>query len=82
VLGILTGHIYHFYTQVWPGMGGTNWLQPPAWVIERLGGEKASNVEGMDFRKGGSASAVGGTGGSNRGKKLPKLLSKKKGRKL
>ena len=36
VLGILSGHFYHFYKFVWPKMGGEDWLVPPAFVSKRL----------------------------------------------
>jgi hypothetical protein len=41
---------------VWPTLGGREILTPPAWVIEKLGGTKGSNVDGIDFRKDASKS--------------------------
>eukprot|EP00622_Pseudochattonella_farcimen_P000605 FR735133.1.p1 GENE.FR735133.1~~FR735133.1.p1 ORF type:complete len:193 (+),score=18.47 FR735133.1:147-725(+) len=29
VLGIFTGHVYHFFTVIWPEMGGKRYLTPP-----------------------------------------------------
>ena len=36
LLGIFSGHIYHFYTQVWPKLGGTARLLPPKWFLKLL----------------------------------------------
>lgn len=32
VMGIITGHFYHFHTKIWPRLGGSEWLVPPDWV--------------------------------------------------
>jgi len=29
LVGILNGHVYHFFSAVWPKMGGRRWLAPP-----------------------------------------------------
>jgi Derlin-1 len=36
IMGILTGHFYHFHTNIWPKLGGSEWLKPPDWVKGRL----------------------------------------------
>lgn len=36
ILGILSGHFYHFHKFVWPKLGGEDWLQPPAMIARRL----------------------------------------------
>jgi len=36
VLGIITGHFYHFHKFVWPKMGGEDWLVPPDFLVQRL----------------------------------------------
>jgi membrane associated rhomboid family serine protease len=36
VLGILSGHFYHFHKFVWPKMGGVDWLVAPAFITNRL----------------------------------------------
>jgi membrane associated rhomboid family serine protease len=36
VLGILSGHFYHFHKFVWPKMGGVDWLVAPAFISNRL----------------------------------------------
>ena len=50
VLGIFTGHCYHFYTKVWPSLGGKAWLKPPKWIIKKLGDRPSSNIVGVDTR--------------------------------
>jgi len=52
VLGILSGHTYHFFTKLWPAVGGKDMLSPPKWFVNRMGGRPASNVAGVDFRNG------------------------------
>jgi hypothetical protein len=70
VLGIFSGHIYHFFTKVWPALGGKAWLQPPKWFVKRFG-ERKSNIAGLDF------SAKEETG--KKGKKRPLTKGKKLG---
>lgn len=36
VLGILSGHFYHFHKFVWPKMGGEDWLSAPDFLVQRL----------------------------------------------
>jgi membrane associated rhomboid family serine protease len=36
VLGILSGHFYHFHKFIWPKMGGVDWLVAPAFISKRL----------------------------------------------
>jgi len=50
VLGIFTGHCYHFFTKVWPSLGGKAWLKPPKWIIKKLGDRPSSNIVGVDTR--------------------------------
>lgn len=73
-LGIFSGHCYHFFTKVWPNLGGKAWLQPPKWIIKKLGGKPASNVAGLDFRSKQSD--------SNTDKRKKSKKSGNKGRKL
>lgn len=70
VLGIFSGHIYHFLTAVWPALGGREWLKTPALFIKLLGDKPNNN-----FRPGGDK-APNLTG------KLPKFSKSMKGRKL
>jgi hypothetical protein len=63
LLGIFTGHTYHFFSKVWPALGGRAYLTPPKWVIDKLGGSAGSNIPGVDFRKG-KSKGTGKTGGS------------------
>lgn len=51
VLGIFSGHVYHFFTKVWPSLGGKAMLKAPKVFIKKLGDKPASNVAGIDFRK-------------------------------
>lgn len=51
VLGIFSGHCYHFFTKIWPNMGGKAWLQAPKLFEKRFGGKRSSNVAGVDFRE-------------------------------
>jgi hypothetical protein len=64
VLGILSGHTFHFFTKLWPQLGGRAWLDPPKWWIKRLGGAPTSNVA-IDFSKGGKGKQPG-TGGKRK----------------
>jgi hypothetical protein len=91
VLGILTGHFYHFFTEVWPTMGGKPWLQAPKWLLQRLGGVPGTaNTAGTDFRKrtGTAAAAVTpaayshGTGGVRKNWKPSFLKEKRSPKKL
>jgi Derlin-1 len=36
VLGILSGHFYHFHKFIWPKMGGEDWMAAPDFVVNRL----------------------------------------------
>lgn len=36
ILGILSGHFYHFHKFVWPKMGGEDWLVAPDFLVQRL----------------------------------------------
>jgi hypothetical protein len=74
LLGIFSGHCYHFFTKVWPGMGGRAWLQTPAWFERRFGVKRASNVAGIDFRSRKEAAMKGGKGRNKAG-----ALRRKKG---
>lgn len=36
VLGILSGHFYHFHKFIWPKMGGEDWLAAPEFLVRRF----------------------------------------------
>lgn len=36
VLGIISGHFYHFHKFIWPKMGGQDWLVAPDFLTQRL----------------------------------------------
>eukprot|EP01036_Dinobryon_divergens_P023017 gene23019-31329_t len=80
VLGIFCGHVYHFFTEVWPALGGRPRLQPPQWILDRFGGPPTSNIKGLNLRKKSGSTGGGGGGGGI----LSKVVGKKrsKGRKL
>ena len=42
ILGILSGHFYHFHRFIWPKTGGEDWLTAPDFLIERMDPNAAS----------------------------------------
>jgi len=72
VLGILTGHTFHFFTKVWPELGGSELLKTPKFIEKLLGGKPASNVDGI---KADSKSAKPNSNNKRVGKKPRKLGS-------
>jgi Derlin-1 len=36
IMGILSGHVYHFYKFIWPKMEGEDWLVAPDFIVRRL----------------------------------------------
>jgi len=44
VMGMLSGHLYFFHKNVWPKMGGEDWLVPPAFLSRKLDGDSADAV--------------------------------------
>ena len=79
LFGIFSGHVYHFYTKIWPALGGKAWLEPPRWFVKRFGGNLGSNVKGIDFRKTKEDEKAAETKGKKRpvgkGKKLGNVSS-------
>lgn len=70
MLGIFAGHVYHFFTEVWPALGGKARLLPPKWILKRLGDTPGTNIKGVTFRrdrKGAEKSSTGGGGGKKGG---------------
>ena len=65
ILGILSGHFYHFHRFVWPKTGGEDWLTAPDFVIQLLdsnakknaGKESLSNI--LKSRKRGKGKRLG-----------------------
>lgn len=45
ILGILSGHFYHFHKFVWPKTGGENWLTAPDFLVNRLDPNAAKKSE-------------------------------------
>jgi len=52
VLGIFSGHCFHFFTKIWPALGGRAWLETPKWFVNLLGGPPRSNVAGVNLSSG------------------------------
>jgi len=52
VLGIFSGHCFHFFTKIWPALGGRAWLETPKWFVNLLGGAPRSNVAGVNLSSG------------------------------
>ncbi len=48
ILGIITGHFYHFHKNIWPAQGGDDWLIAPDWLKRRLDEDGIDKEEGMD----------------------------------
>lgn len=47
LLGIFSGHVYHFFTEIWPKLGGTARLTPPKWFLKLVGDKRP----GVYFRE-------------------------------
>ncbi len=45
VIGILAGHCFHFFSGIYPKMGGKSWLEPPGWLSRRLNGEQINPMK-------------------------------------
>lgn len=43
ILGILTGHFYHFHKFIWPKVGGEDWLIAPQFLSRRYDKDSAHN---------------------------------------
>jgi membrane associated rhomboid family serine protease len=44
VMGILSGHFYHFHKFVWPKMGGVDWLAAPDFLTARFDPDARKNA--------------------------------------
>jgi derlin-1 len=67
ILGILSGHFYHFHRFVWPKTGGENWLTAPDFLFELLdpnaakkSAAKESLSKALKSRKRGKGKKLGG----------------------
>ena len=68
VLGILSGHVYFFHKNIWPKLGGEDWLNPPEFLRRRLdadyGGDASKSKESVNAalkaRKKGKGKKLGG----------------------
>ena len=62
VLGILSGHVYYFHKNVWPKLGGEDWLVPPQFLVNRLEGRSAAKdsiSQALKSRKKGAGRKLG-----------------------
>lgn len=48
ILGILSGHFYHFHKFIWPKKGGEDWLSAPDFVTKRLDPDSVRKDEGKE----------------------------------
>mmetsp|Transcript_5954 Transcript_5954/g.9930 ORF Transcript_5954/g.9930 Transcript_5954/m.9930 type:complete len:329 (-) Transcript_5954:16-1002(-) len=65
VLGILSGHFYHFHKFIWPRMGGEDWLSAPDFLVTRFDPNakkdtKAAVASALKNRKRGKGRKLGG----------------------
>lgn len=65
VLGILSGHFYHFHKFIWPKIGGQDWLAAPDFLIARFDpnakkDSKAAASSALKNRKRGKGHKLGG----------------------
>lgn len=44
VLGILSGHFYHFHKFIWPKIGGEDWLAAPDFLVNRFDPNSRKNM--------------------------------------
>ena len=50
ILGIFSGHFFHFFSKIWPALGGKAWLKEPEMLTKMLGGKPSSGgIDGIDF---------------------------------
>eukprot|EP00980_Cylindrotheca_fusiformis_P018518 scaffold6124_cov122-Cylindrotheca_fusiformis.AAC.37 len=67
ILGILSGHFYHYHRFIWPKTGGQDWLTAPDFLIERMDPDsamklvsKASLNKALKVRNRGKGKKLGG----------------------
>ena len=49
-MGIFSGHFFHFFSKIWPALGGKAWLKEPEILVKMLGGKPSSGgIDGIDF---------------------------------
>mmetsp|Transcript_24487 Transcript_24487/g.44162 ORF Transcript_24487/g.44162 Transcript_24487/m.44162 type:complete len:357 (+) Transcript_24487:143-1213(+) len=70
VMGILSGHLYFFHKNIWPKVGGEDWLFPPQFLSRKLDGagggddrskSKESISNALKARKKGRGKKLGGS---------------------
>lgn len=81
ILGIFSGHVYYFFTEVWPKLGGKEYLKTPSLFIGLFGDKSSSNIESISSKKQKKGKDLSST--SSKSSKLYNLFSKKtKGKKI
>jgi hypothetical protein len=50
MMGIFSGHIYHFFSKIWPALGGDNYISTPKWLIKLLPYTYLSSSNALDYR--------------------------------
>jgi len=66
IIGILTGHFYHFHKFIWPKVGGEDWLVAPEFLSKRLDADAKRDVaketisNALKGRKKGKGRKLGG----------------------
>ena len=63
VMGILSGHFYHFHKFIWPKMSGEDWLDAPGFLVQKLDPDAKKTKEAVSSalkRKRGKGRKLGG----------------------
>eukprot|EP01038_Epipyxis_sp_PR26KG_P007483 gene7483-10198_t len=60
LLGIFSGHFYHFFTSVWPSLGGKARFTPPRWFIKKVSKFDTGKLNEYKVNQGQESSSSGG----------------------
>ena len=64
ILGIVSGHFYHFHKFIWPKLGGEDWLAAPDFLVQRFDPNARKTKETVNIalkkRKRGTGKKLGG----------------------
>lgn len=50
ILGVVVGHVWYFFSDVWPGVFGGRPMEPPAWWVRLFEGRGRAQVEDTGVR--------------------------------
>lgn len=50
ILGVVVGHVWYFFSDVWPGVFGGRPMEPPGWWV-RLFERGRGRVDGTEVRE-------------------------------